>query len=235
MLDVDPADWAEHEAGILQVLDAEPLDAAGLTPSDLFVVPRRGVVSPWASKAADILVRCHIDGVRRIERGRWLRLDGVEVDELVADLRQRLFDRMTEDAVDDVAALSDWFRPMAREPLGRIALGDDPADALARANAEMGLALNRDEIGYLADAYAGMGRDPTDAELMMFAQANSEHCRHKIFNAGWIVDGAAAGRHSLFGDDPEPRIRQINGARACSLAYADNAAVMRGLRPGERV
>src|SRR6056297_867672 len=157
MLDVDPADWAEHEAGILQVLDAEPLDATGLTPFDLFIVPRRGIVSPWASKAADILVRCHIDGVRRIERGRWLRLDGVEVGELSADARQRLFDRMTEDTVDDVAALSDWFRPMAPEPLGRIALGDDPADALARANAEMGLALNHDEIGYLADAYAGMG------------------------------------------------------------------------------
>jgi len=224
MLDVDPADWAEHEAGILQVLDAEPLDATGLTPFDLFIVPRRGIVSPWASKAADILVRCHIDGVRRIERGRWLRLDGVEVGELSADARQRLFDRMTEDTVDDVAALSDWFRPMAPEPLGRIALGDDPADALARANAEMGLALNHDEIGYLADAYAGMGRDPTDAELMMFAQANSEHCRHKIFNAGWIVDGQPLDG-SLFG--------MIRTTHRCTpegviVAYDDNAAVLQG-------
>ena len=224
MLDVDAAEWSDHADEILQVLDAEPLDAAAITPSDLFIVPRRGVVSPWASKAADILVRCHVDGVRRVERGRWLRLEGIEVAELSADARQRLYDRMTEEAVDDLATLSDWFRPLAPEPLGRVTLGEDPAAALARANAGMGLALNDDEILYLADAYAAIGRDPTDAELMMFAQANSEHCRHKIFNADWVVDGEPLD-DSLFGMIRATHRTTPDGVL---VAYDDNAAVLRG-------
>ena len=100
-----------------------------------------------------------------------------------------LHDRMTEAVMTDARGAEALFAAHAPRPLGHVALGGDPAAALLRANRDMGLALSGDEIEYLAAAYARLGRDPTDVELMMFAQANSEHCRHKIFNADWIVDG----------------------------------------------
>ncbi|NKI35067.1 phosphoribosylformylglycinamidine synthase [Wenzhouxiangella sp. XN79A] len=224
MLDLEPAAWAERSEALLQVLDAEPMPSGMPDATHLFVVPRRGVVSPWASKAGDILTRCHVDGVRRVERGTWLQIEGIEPDELDEETRQLFYDRMTEAAVDDLSALADWFEPLAPEPLGRLALGDDPAAALARANDEMGLALNADEIDYLVEAYAALGRDPTDAELMMFAQANSEHCRHKIFNADWVVDGEPLG-DSLFGMIRTTHRETPDGVL---VAYDDNAAVLRG-------
>ena len=189
------------------------------------VAPRPGTVSPWSSKATDIFWRCGLDAVTRVERGvRWY-FDGAPP----ADLGL-LHDRMTE-----AVALDGRFDLRVREqprPLARVALGDDALAALAGANAQLGLALSTEEMRYLADVFAELGRDPTDAELMMFAQANSEHCRHKIFNAAWRVEGEggeneeSAGARSLF-DRIRRTHRRINGEGVVS-AYVDNAAVVVG-------
>ncbi|MGH9578214.1 MAG: phosphoribosylformylglycinamidine synthase, partial [Terriglobales bacterium] len=183
------------------------------------VVPRIGTISPWSSKATDIARICGLAGVRRIERGTLYALDA----ELGADARARiaplLHDRMTESVLerpDDAALL---FRRCEPRPLDRV-----PLASLAQSNRELGLALADDEIEYLRDAFRSIGRDPTDAELTMFAQANSEHCRHKIFNAEWVIDGERKER-SLFA-----MIRHTHAVRpeGTVLAYTDNAAVMQG-------
>ena len=182
------------------------------------VTPRPGTVSPWSSKATDIFHRCGLTNVARVERGvRWY-FDGTPPDDLDA-----LHDRMTEAVVLEGQPL-DLREERDRRPLGRIVLAGDPPGALAAANETLGLALSAEEIRYLAETFAALGRDPTDAELMMFAQANSEHCRHKIFNAEWRIDGAAAG--SLF-DRIRRTHRSINGEGVVS-AYVDNAAVVEG-------
>ena len=186
------------------------------------VTPRPGTISPWSSKATDIVVRCGVDAVLRVERGvRW-HVAGSGREQLAA----MLHDRMTECLVfdDDFAFLSAAERP---RPLAAVALAGEPIEALSVANREMGLALSVDEIEYLAKTFAGLGRDPTDVELMMFAQANSEHCRHKIFNAAWVVDGEESPQ-TLFGMIRNTH-RAINGAGILS-AYSDNAAVIEGCR-----
>ena len=183
------------------------------------VIPRPGTVSAWASKATDIFHRCGVDGVLRVERGvRW-HFDG----EPNAALHL-LHDRMTEAVVfgDDFSALCGTGEA---GDLRRIALGDNPNGALHTANQRLGLALSDDEIEYLADAFAALARDPTDVELMMFAQANSEHCRHKIFNANWRIAGQRQPK-SLFA-----MIRntyQATNGEGILSAYADNAAVVEG-------
>ena len=184
------------------------------------ITPRPGTISPWSSKATDIFQRCGLNAVARVERGvRWY-FAGTPPKTLTP-----LFDRMTEAPVldGDFTALFAAGKP---KPLRRIALGADPARALAAANDRLGLALARDEVSYLADAFAKLGRDPTDVELMMFAQANSEHCRHKIFNAAWRVDGKPSRFDSLF-DLVRDTYRRINGEGIVS-AYVDNAAVAEG-------
>ena len=182
------------------------------------VTPRPGTISPWSSKATDIFRRCGLDAVRRVERGvRWF-LDGGS-----AAVTPLLHDRMTE-----VARLEERFEDIFAEgdprPVERTGRTEE---ALAAANERLGLALSADEIAYLAGQYAELDRQPTDIELMMFAQANSEHCRHKIFNATWEIDGAAA-EHTLFGMIRNTH-RRINGAGILS-AYSDNAAVIEGNR-----
>jgi phosphoribosylformylglycinamidine synthase len=196
------------------------------------VVPRLGTVSPWASKATDIAHNCGLDGVLRIERGtRYsLLLKGALLGRraLSGDAAQHiaalLHDRMTETVLGVEAPVAQLFRELPGKPMATIAVQASGRAALARANAEMGLALSEDEIDYLLDAYAAMRRDPTDVELMMFAQANSEHCRHKIFNARWTVDGEPQ-EQSLFG-----MIRETHRAapQATVVAYSDNAAVIEG-------
>ena len=184
------------------------------------VTPRPGTMSPWSSKATDIFQRCGLEAVARVERGvRW-HLDGPTSSALAT----MLHDRMTETVIfdDDFSAFAGESAP---QPLTRVALGGDPAAALAVANGRLGLALSADEIDYLAAAFAELGRDPTDVELMMFAQANSEHCRHKIFNADWRIDGKPQPK-SLFAMIRNTHQR-INGAGILS-AYADNAAVIEG-------
>jgi len=185
------------------------------------VVPRLGTISPWSSKATDIFRICGLDEVRRIERGvRWFVDPG-----LAAKLDARaLYDRMTERLVDE-SDLASVFQDLPPRPLSRVAVLAEGRDALVRANRDLGLALSDDELDYLLTSYRTLERDPTDVELMMFAQANSEHCRHKIFNASWDVDGEAAAL-SLF-DMIRNTYRHINGAGILS-AYSDNAAVIEG-------
>ncbi|NCW21117.1 MAG: phosphoribosylformylglycinamidine synthase, partial [Gammaproteobacteria bacterium] len=164
--------------------------AEGSATHALWVVPRPGTISPWASKATDIARVCGLGAVRRIERGIEYRIVSRVTLEAAAlrTLAPLLHDRMTEVVLDDVAQATALFGAEAPRALRRISLESGRA-ALEAANIELGLALSADEIDYLLEAFRAIGRDPSDVELMMFAQANSEHCRHKIFNAEWIIDG----------------------------------------------
>ncbi len=223
LLDADPMDSATSER-LNRLLHARPEDPESLRSETVFSVPRRGTTSAWSSKAADILERCGFAGVRRIERGLAWRIEGLAGDGLPPAAAELVHDRMTEELVHSIDALAHWFDPAAPGELVEIQLGHDPEGALLAANREFGLALSGDEIRYLADGYRSLGRNPTDAELMMFAQANSEHCRHKIFNASWSVDGAALDG-SLF-----DMIRTTHAAAPEGVlsAYDDNAAVVEG-------
>jgi phosphoribosylformylglycinamidine synthase len=187
-------------------------------------VPRLGTVSPWSSKATDIAHICGLAGVRRIERGLRWTVHGDLAPSAGPALAAALHDRMTETVMWDEGDLGALFAHQAPRPLAIVALGADARAALARASTELGLALAPDEIDYLAERYRALGRDPTDVELMMFAQANSEHCRHKIFNAEWWVDGARQDR-SLF-----QMIKRSTEASPGGVlsAYKDNAAVFEG-------
>ena len=184
------------------------------------VLPRLGTISPWSSKASDIFQICGLDRVQRVERGvRWF-VDGT----LDAAALSRLYDRMTQRLVEE-ALLGSVFEDSAPGELRTVPVLAEGRRALVVANDSMGLAISDDEIDYLIAAYRELDRDPTDVELMMFAQANSEHCRHKIFNAGWQVDGEPQ-PHSLF-DMIRNTHRHINGENILS-AYSDNAAVIEG-------
>ncbi|WP_346796248.1 phosphoribosylformylglycinamidine synthase [Halomonas sp. Bachu 37] len=194
------------------------------------VVPRIGTQSPWSSKATDIAHNCGLDGIERIERGIEYQvtfsspLDEDEFGVLVA----LLHDRMTETVLTDASDAAKLFSHHAPAPLGSVNVLEEGRQALVTANMELGLALAEDEIDYLTAAFEELERNPTDVELMMFAQANSEHCRHKIFNADWVIDGEAQS-HSLF--------KMIKNTFASSpenilSAYSDNAAVIKGSHGG---
>jgi len=192
------------------------------------VIPRPGTLSPWSSKATDIAKNCGLAAVTRIERGvvhDVATVDGKPLDALDrAALLPLLHDRMIEAVFTDIADAKELFAHFPPKPLTTIALLKEGRAALERANKELGLALAVDEIDYLDARFRALARDPTDVELMMFAQANSEHCRHKIFNAQYIVDGVKQER-SLFG-----MIRATHNAhpQGTVVAYADNSAVMEG-------
>jgi phosphoribosylformylglycinamidine synthase len=218
---------APPESAILErLLDAAPPRPAEAPGEQLLTVPRFGTVSPWSSKATDIAHVCGLDAVRRIERGKSWRVDApARLPQAALEaVAARLFDPMTETLLLDAAAASRLFDSQPHKPLERIALGTDPVAALSRVNAAQGLALSDGEIAYLADVFARLGRDPTDVEVMMFAQANSEHCRHKIFNADWRIDGEAMAR-SPFAMIRNTRDRSPGGVLS---AYSDNAAVIEG-------
>ena len=206
------------------LLSATPWQPSQARPGDFFVLPRPGTRTPWATKAGDILKRCGLGGWAEIELGMRVEAEGLGEHSLSRLSIELLHDRMTQLVVPANADLSPWFRHPQPAPLGTVNLGDDPAASLAQVNAELGLALSAGEIDYLCQAYAEMGRDPTDAELMMFAQANSEHCRHKIFNASWEVDGHPR-EPSLF-----KLIRQTHAhtPQGTLVAYDDNAAIIEG-------
>ena len=188
------------------------------------VLPRSGTISPWSSKASDIFTRCGLDRVLRVERGvRWFAAEGADLSVIDSEV---LHDRMTEQCWSD-ESFEDWFAQAAPKPVASVPLLREGMAALHEANARLGLALSEDEFEYLQDAYQTLRRDPTDVELMMFAQANSEHCRHKIFNADWIVDQQPQTK-TLFGMIRNTH-RQINGEGILS-AYSDNAAVIKGPR-----
>lgn len=191
----------------------------------IYVMPRLGTVSPWSSKATDIARVCGLD-VQRLERGRLLIMSAQPGAAGLA----LLHDRMTESVLPgSLGVAADLLQAQATRGLQTLALEPDAATALARANVEWGLALSDEEIAYLADYYATAGRAPTDAELMMFAQINSEHCRHKIFNADFEIDGIAQAQ-SLF-----DMIRDSHRATPGGVlsAYKDNAAVLEAQPSGQ--
>ncbi|KAA6182685.1 phosphoribosylformylglycinamidine synthase [Thiohalocapsa marina] len=191
----------------------------------LLVVPRPGTISPWSSKATDIAHNSGLTLVRRLERGTAFYLSGDGIDEAaVATAAALLHDRMTEVVLFDLDAADRLFRQAAPRPGVSVDVLGGGRAALAAANGELGLALSDDELDYLAESFATLGRNPTDVELMMFAQANSEHCRHKIFNADWIIDGEPQSR-SLF-----KMIRNSTESAPVGVlsAYKDNAAVIDG-------
>ena len=196
-------------------------------PGSLFLVtPRPGTISPWSSKATDIVHNCGLSLVTRVERATayYIVCSAPLSDSDKRDIESLLHDRMMEVVVHDMDAVSVLFSHAEPAPLTTIVLGNDPQQALNDANKQLGLALSADEIDYLADNYAKLKRDPTDVELMMFAQANSEHCRHKIFNADWVIDGMPK-KQTLFG--------MIRHTHKCSpegvlTAYSDNSSVIEG-------
>ncbi len=215
---------------------AAEASAAGGEGVALWVVPRPGTISPWASKATDIAQVCGLAPVRRIERGIEYRLrqadgrrDGGADDAggsalaKIATVAALLHDRMTEAVLTSPEEAQALFARETARPLRRISLAAG-REALIRADAELGLALSADEIDYLLAAYRELDRDPTDVELMMFAQANSEHCRHKIFNADWIIDGERQAK-SLFAMIRNTHARAPQGVLS---AYRDNASVIEG-------
>jgi len=188
-----------------------------------WVTPRIGTISPWSSKATDIAHVCGLPSITRIERAIEYTIVGHHLD--VATIGGVLSDRMTESVILREEDLATVVRQGGTpRPLGHVRLGADGVATLRAASTRLGLALADDEIEYLVEAYGKLGRDPTDVELMMFAQANSEHCRHKIFNADWYVAGEQQA-HSLF-----QWIKQTTAASPAGVlsAYKDNAAVVEG-------
>jgi len=193
-----------------------------------FVTPRKGTISPWSTKATDIFHHCGLE-IARVEHGIHFRITTTGGKTLgIEDLGFALFalhDRMTEAVYDDV---SDFFRHFDPAPLRTVPLTAEGPEAFRKANIDWGLAMSPGEIDYLAAAYQRMERDPTDAELVMFSQVNSEHCRHKIFNADWIVDGEASER-SLF--EMIRNTHELN-PDGVLVAYSDNSGVLEGF-PGD--
>ncbi|QWT45304.1 phosphoribosylformylglycinamidine synthase [Azospira inquinata] len=210
-----------------RLLEERATEAKGR--GDLFLVtPRVGTISPWSSKATDIAVNAGLTGVGRIERGiayyfqakaKYVFTEGER-----RQLAALIHDRMTESVLEDFARTADLFQDFDPRPLASVDVLAGGRDALVRANGDLGLALSEDEIDYLLDIYRKAGRNPTDVELMMFAQANSEHCRHKIFNASWVVDGEAR-PETLFG-----MIRSTHQAhpQGTVVAYSDNSSIIEG-------
>ena len=192
------------------------------------VVPRLGTRSAWSSKATDIVRRCGMTEVVRVERGIQYLFSDLGSQELGETSRAQaqalLHDRMTESVIDLSEQLDSLFAIASPAPLVTIPVLEEGRIALEEHNRQMGLALSSDELDYLEQSFARLKRDPSDAELMMFAQANSEHCRHKIFNASWSLDGEAQSE-SLFG---MIRYTHKTSPEGVLSAYHDNAAVIAG-------
>ena len=184
-------------------------------------VPRPGTISPWSSKATDIVHNSGLSAVKRIERGTAYYVDGAKSNS--PKIAAVLHDRMTETVLSDLEAAKVLFEIAEPKELRTVS-----RTKLKAANLELGLALNDGEIDYLHKAYSALKRDPTDVELMMFAQVNSEHCRHKIFNADWLIDGKK---------QPKSLFKMIKntyekGGQGVLSAYTDNAAVLKGPEAG---
>lgn len=217
--------------------DAAATEAADGVCEDFVVIPRFGTISPWASKATDIARNCGLSQIRRVERGVAYQIHlkaGVLGSAIgaakklspsqVEAVSALLHDRMTDSVLRHADQAADLFRTLDARPLESIDVLGAGKPALALANTELGLALSDDEIDYLHAAFSKAQRNPTDVELMMFAQANSEHCRHKIFNADWIIDGVAQDM-SLFAMIKNTHLLQPKGT---VVAYSDNSSIMVG-------
>ncbi|MAG30854.1 MAG: phosphoribosylformylglycinamidine synthase [Deltaproteobacteria bacterium] len=239
-----PLDEREGEVLDALVRDGEPpppIEAAGTDRRiELYVVPRLGTISPWSSKATEIIHNCGLEAVRRVERGIVYRFEGLldsgdaglaSQDTTTAPaagiatvLAPEIHDRMTESLLlrlEDAAALFEKTEPAPFRTIDVLSRGHD---AVREADRVLGLALAPDEIDYLVSSFRELERNPTDVELMMFAQANSEHCRHKIFNADWTIDGERR-ETSLFAMIRNTTSRSPDGVLS---AYSDNAAVIVG-------
>ncbi|HMK14961.1 MAG TPA: phosphoribosylformylglycinamidine synthase [Burkholderiales bacterium] len=220
----------DAETGILKlILTYGPAARAdNITGELLLVVPRIGTVSPWSSKATDIARHCGLEPVQRIERGVAFYFE--KRDKLSYGDKQALLplihDRMTESVLESFDEAGKLFQHFAAAPMQTVDMLGGGATALNRANQDMGLALSDDEIAYLQENFSRIGRNPTDVELMMFAQVNSEHCRHKIFNADWVIDGVKQPL-SLFSMIKNTHKQHPQGTL---VAYADNASVIEGAR-----
>ena len=194
----------------------------------LIVIPRPGTISPWSSKASDIAHNSGLDKIIRLERGKVYSFNMNNGDTLneeqITLLKPHIHDRMTEILISNENDATTLFAMTEPAELNQVDIMVGGIGALKTANIEMGLALSNDEIDYLFTSFKRLGRNPSDVELMMFAQANSEHCRHKIFNAEWTIDNVKQ-EHSLF-----KMIRQTHEANPGNVlsAYHDNAAVMAG-------
>jgi phosphoribosylformylglycinamidine synthase len=213
-----------HLARLLEYGEAPPDESPAGTL--LLVTPRFGTISPWSSKATDIAHNCGLTAVQRIERGTayYITADTPLSEHELALAAGLVHDRMTEQVFYQMEEALGLFEETEPAPLGVVDLDDDPRKALEAANTRLGLALSDDELDYLVMNYQALGRNPTDVELMMFAQANSEHCRHKIFNASWVIDGKAMST-SLFAMIRNTYNQHPDGVLS---AYKDNAAVMLG-------
>lgn len=200
-----------------------PAPAAG-SGSMLLITPRVGTISPWSSKATDILKLCGLEQVARVERGMVIHA-GRQLNETeIRALATVAHDRMTESVWPDLEQVASLFSHVEPTPLASVDILGGGRAALEAANIQMGLALSTDEVDYLVENFGKLGRNPNDIELMMFAQANSEHCRHKIFNADFVIDGEAQAK-SLFG-----MIRDTHAANpgGTVVAYSDNSSVIEG-------
>ncbi len=219
----------DKEEALRRLLDYGQSGAADNARGELFVVvPRLGTISPWSTKATDIAHHCGLPEINRIERGIvwWLQQSAGEIppDAECARITEHLHDPMTESVLRDFSECAEIFRHFEPRPLEVVDILNGGVSALARANQEWGMALSDDEITYLMQQFSDMGRNPTDVELMMFAQVNSEHCRHKIFNANWIIDQQQRSE-TLFNMIRESHRRNNQGTL---VAYEDNSAVLRG-------
>ncbi len=198
----------------------------------LLILPRPGTISPWSTKATEIAHHCGLSALERLERGIAFHVQTRDEahKELSPAAKEALLplihDRMTEAVFGSFDEAERLFRHFAPAPLNTVDVLTGGRGALEKANSEMGLALSTDEIDYFAAYFIRTGRNPTDVELMMFAQANSEHCRHKIFNADWIIDGQPR-EMSLFS---MVRNTHQQNPQGTVVAYADNSAIMEGAK-----
>lgn len=192
------------------------------------VMPRFGTISPWSSKASDIAHNCGLENVKRLERGTAFYVGGELSEADVAAVAELLHDRMTQIVLGRLEEAAGLFSHAEPKPLTAVDILGGGRAALEKANVELGLALAEDEIDYLVTSFQGLKRNPHDIELMMFAQANSEHCRHKIFNASWDIDGQSQEK-SLFGMIKNTYQMHSEGVLS---AYKDNASVIVGSTAG---
>ncbi len=223
---------AAEQEKLKQLLTYGPsLDGVEHAGQRIYVIPRFGTISPWSTKATDIVHHCGLTAVSRVERGvafylkSGSQLSASELEKVALHLH----DPMVESVIYDLDDAQPLFRAEQPAPLFEVPLLEQGREALDSANTSLGLALSVDEVDYLVEAYQGLNKNPTDVELMMFAQVNSEHCRHKIFNADWIIDGESK-EHSLFRMIRETHMQNPDGTL---VAYSDNSSVLAG-SVGER-
>ena len=227
--DIRAALTADEEQVLARLLQYGPSVPVQEPSGRLFLtIPRFGTISPWSSKASDIARNCGLDKIQRIERGLAYYVSGELSASDAEQVAALLHDRMTQLVLDNFEAASALFSHAQPKPLNAVDVLGGGRAALEQANAQLGLALAEDEIDYLVKSFQDLGRNPHDIELMMFAQANSEHCRHKIFNASWDIDGQAQEK-SLFGMIKNTYEMHREGVLS---AYKDNASVIVGHSAG---